>query len=473
MAPASGARALIARALRRLGPPLLALATLGVDGRAPRIGETLESAPTREVSGTTCVGANDLARLLRATKFWHPEVRKLILRAGPHRIQLTAEDPFVVVDDGTVALPAPVMPVGGELQVPVALADLLPRDSTLARLVFDPRRRVLVVAPPSGVLGSARVVVQEGRTRLVFEADRPEEVVVVSRARDHFRVRFGGFFSGSLPDALPAAALVQRIRPIGAAAGSAFEMAVSRQATGFRVVRDTRARRVVLEFTREPSSEFTAFAPEGPPGPRDLRVVVLDPGHGGRDAGFTAGGLVEKDLTLALARQLESEIGRRLRVRVVLTRTEDRDVPVEARAEIANRARADLVVSLHFDGFPSAAAGGATAYVPPATYSSAGFTGGAGSLTVLAWREAATRHAVESRALGEAILSSLELRGDGPILLRELLPYPLLGVDAPGLLLECATLTARADRERVGGRAGMAELAETIADGIQAYQRNE
>ena len=86
-----------------------------MDGRAPRIGETLESAPTREVSGTTCVGANDLARLLRATKFWHPEVRKLILRAGPHRIQLTAEDPFVVVDDGTVALPAPVMPVGGEL----------------------------------------------------------------------------------------------------------------------------------------------------------------------------------------------------------------------------------------------------------------------------------------------------------------------------------------------------------------------
>ena len=40
-------------------------------------------------------------------------------------------------------------------------------------------------------------------------------------------------------------------------------------------------------------------------------------------------------------------------------------------------------------------------------------------------------------------------------------------------MLECATLTARGDRERVGSRDGLQELAASIADGILAYQRNE
>ena len=85
----------------------------------------------------------------------------------------------------------------------------------------------------------------------------------------------------------------------------------------------------------------------------------------------------------------------------------------------------------------------------------------------------ALRHAVQSRELAEALLSRLELRGQGPTRLREFLPYSLLGVDAPGLMLECATLTAPEDRDRVMAPDGLAALAATLADGIEAYQRNE
>ena len=60
----------------------------------------------------------------------------------------------------------------------------------------------------------------------------------------------------------------------------------------------------------------------------------------------------------------------------------------------------------------------------------------------------------------------------GPTRLRERLPVDLLGVNAPGLLLECATLTSRADLERVTQRAGLRELSASIVEGIAAWQAN-
>ena len=89
------------------------------------------------------------------------------------------------------------------------------------------------------------------------------------------------------------------------------------------------------------------------------------------------------------------------------------------------------------------------------------------------WSDVATRHAVEARALADAVLGVMELKGLGPTRLRELLALDLLGVNAPGIVLECATLTAPRDRARVTGPRGLAALAAGIADGIVAYQRNE
>jgi N-acetylmuramoyl-L-alanine amidase len=472
---------------------LVAWLGLGADWRTPPPGEGPETAPVRRVDGTPYLGVNDLARLMDATKFWRADVRKLVLRSGAHSIALTADNPFVIVDDLTVWLPAPVRSMGGELQVPVALVDTLPSDSALARLIFDPRRDEVIVLPASGGVGSPRLATTRERTRVSFPVDRPEEAVVVARSRAHFRLRFGGIFLGVLPDSLPAAALVRSIRPIAAAGGCAFECAIDPAAEGFRLIQDEANRRVVLELSRSPGEDLEVFAPEGPAGPRSIRVVVLDPGHGGSDAGVVVGGVAEKNLSLALAQRLRPELERRLAARVVLTRGDDREVSAEARAEVANRVHADLVLALHFDGFAESRARGATAYCPPATFAEAGSSDGSafggnrdrstrdtrgdfvgpGRLAVLPWRDVASRYAVQSRALAEAVLSTLELRGQGPTRLRERLPYGLLGVNAPGILLECATLTSGEDRERVTQQEGLRQLAVAIADGVAAYRRNE
>ena len=82
-------------------------------------------------------------------------------------------------------------------------------------------------------------------------------------------------------------------------------------------------------------------------GPNRFDVVVLDAGQGGHDEGATGtSGLHEKDLVLDVTRKLAARL-KRLGVKVILTRKEDRFLSLEERTAVANDARADLFVSIH------------------------------------------------------------------------------------------------------------------------------
>ena len=94
-------------------------------------------------------------------------------------------------------------------------------------------------------------------------------------------------------------------------------------------------------------------------------LVVLDPGHGGRDPGATSpfGGRREKDVTLAVARAIRDAVAAGGRVRVALTRDDDRFIILGDRYEIARRMGASLFISIHADAAPSNdGARGATIY---------------------------------------------------------------------------------------------------------------
>ena len=93
-------------------------------------------------------------------------------------------------------------------------------------------------------------------------------------------------------------------------------------------------------------------------------LVVIDPGHGGRDPGATgvSGESFEKVLTLALARELRDTLAERGRVRVALTREDDRYLTLDQRAAVARRLGAAAYVSLHMDSAPNPLARGASVY---------------------------------------------------------------------------------------------------------------
>jgi N-acetylmuramoyl-L-alanine amidase len=89
--------------------------------------------------------------------------------------------------------------------------------------------------------------------------------------------------------------------------------------------------------------------------------VVLDPGHGGDDPGVEAGGVTEAELAWDLVSRLEGRLSA-LGVRTWLTRGPNNGATDAQRAELANEVGADIVLSLHVDGFSSPRANGIAAY---------------------------------------------------------------------------------------------------------------
>lgn len=102
----------------------------------------------------------------------------------------------------------------------------------------------------------------------------------------------------------------------------------------------------------------------GAPEARGRPIVVIDAGHGGHDPGATSvsGQVTESQLTLALARELRDDLVSRGRVRVAMTREDDRYLTLEERAAVARRLDAAMFVSLHMDSAPNPLARGATVY---------------------------------------------------------------------------------------------------------------
>jgi N-acetylmuramoyl-L-alanine amidase len=100
------------------------------------------------------------------------------------------------------------------------------------------------------------------------------------------------------------------------------------------------------------------------PAARGRPIVVIDAGHGGRDPGATSvsGEVREKQLTLALAQALRDELVKRGRVRVAMTRDDDRYLTLDDRAAVARRLGAAMFVSIHIDSAANPLARGASVY---------------------------------------------------------------------------------------------------------------
>jgi len=120
-------------------------------------------------------------------------------------------------------------------------------------------------------------------------------------------------------------------------------------------------------------------------------IVLIDPGHGGRDPGApgVSGTIREKELTLLFARELRDLLAKNGRVRVALTRDDDRTLTLEERAAIARQIGAGLLVSVHMDSAPNPLARGATIY----------------SLSDVASDAEAARFALAENRAGEALSS--------------------------------------------------------------------
>jgi N-acetylmuramoyl-L-alanine amidase len=224
-----------------------------------------------------------------------------------------------------------------------------------------------------------------------------------------------------------------------------------------------------------PAPPQTPAAPPPPAAPAHvLRVIVLDPAHGGVDTGARGpSGVAEKDLVLEFA-QIVGDTLREQGFEVVITRRGDTDPSFDDRATIANAQSDAIFISLHIGStgpagtvrtytysFPSVTAAGA----PNTT--AGGQTQGVNAIAVqpaappgfLPWREAQQPYAQQSRKLGDLLQVELAQKFKGSPEISSGLPvFELRSVATPAAAVEISNIAA--------GSQQLEAMAAALADGI-------
>jgi N-acetylmuramoyl-L-alanine amidase len=212
-------------------------------------------------------------------------------------------------------------------------------------------------------------------------------------------------------------------------------------------------------------SLLSAQEPAAPPD-----TIVIDPGHGGADAGARGpGGLVEKQLTLDIAQRLKSQLENRLGIRVFLTRTDDVAVGPDARAAAANNSRGTLFVSLHANAAFNTSLVGAEIYTAAAADSAPAIEA-AQVVELLPWNGVQARHTAASARLAGLIHDELARSVPmSPRQVRAAAMRPLVGVNMPAVLVEMLYLTNPEQEKAASGDAFKDRLAQGVADAVARF----
>jgi N-acetylmuramoyl-L-alanine amidase len=241
----------------------------------------------------------------------------------------------------------------------------------------------------------------------------------------------------------------------------------------------------------EPLPPFTpkTRAPGVRPRSGGKPLVVIDAGHGGKDVGaISVGGGYEKNVTLAIATATAKRLERSGKVRVKLTRADDRFIPLGGRVAIARAARADLFISIHADAAGNAQARGASVYTLSAVASDA-------VAARLAAREnkadiiGGVNLGVEAPDVGDIMVDlSRRATGNVSVAFAEILQdelssrmlfrgefhhfagfYVLKAPDVPSVLLETGYVTNTEDTEFLFSESGRRAVAEGIASAVERH----
>lgn len=245
-------------------------------------------------------------------------------------------------------------------------------------------------------------------------------------------------------------------------------------------IRDDLAKSKVLDRSGKP----VASAPPI----QGLRKIVLDPGHGGKDPGAIGnGGIAEKDLVLTIARKLAAKLKKEMNVQVVLTRNDDRFVPLEDRTALANAENADLFISLHMNASPNSDARGIETYYLDNTSDEAAIR--------LAARENSTARKnvsdlqfilsdmTQNLKLEDSITLAHRLQGAavggmGKVLgevkdlgVKKALFYVLVGARMPSVLVEMFFISNREEGHAMSQGLYQDAMVDALFDGIQKYDQ--
>ncbi|OOG45817.1 N-acetylmuramoyl-L-alanine amidase [Rhodanobacter sp. C01] len=273
--------------------------------------------------------AAQAADMQRARVWAGPEYTRLVLDAsGPLQYTISQSGDRIVVDlPGSQATPGFSDPAAQGLLRGLSHARAGDRLQLTAKVAPGSRMKSFVLKPAGGVGSDYRLVLD------LYPGDgNASQAVAVTR-----------------PDA-----------PEQPATSPTAPVVTAQPASPSPVAADQPSRRNNTSHSSRAATEQAAALLNG----QRQVIVAVDAGHGGKDQGAHGpGGTLEKNVTLAVARDLAAEINRQPGMKAVLTRDGDYFIPLTQRYQIARENNADLFVAIHADSFTSDDARGSSVWV--------------------------------------------------------------------------------------------------------------
>jgi N-acetylmuramoyl-L-alanine amidase len=454
--------------------------------------------PVSVLNGREYVSGADLGVLLGVV-LKEDRAGGLVLSIGSRTVVVSLTQGLASVEGRVVSLPGPPVRQGTTWLLPVELIERALAPGSNPRI--DVRRRSALI-----VLGALNVPAVTARseplpngTRLTVEVSPavPQTLVnengrlVVRFAADALDADLTGVGSSQVlttTRVVPPASI-----EVGLGAAYASHRATEQREGGqWRLVLD------LVAATPTAPPEPTAPAPGESPtlgaieaSPRltdadGLRTIVIDPGHGGTEQGARGpSGTLEKHVALAIARQLKAAIEARLGIRVLLTRSGDETVGLDARAAFANNNKADLFISIHANAsVRSSVTGAEVFYVTLGEYGNAmrgqlaepgallpTLGGGQRAVELILWEMAQARHLNESARLARVIEGEMRQRvAMSPRAIQQAPFRVLVGANMPAVLVETGFITNPTEEKRLNTPDYQSQLVNALLAAVVRFK---
>ncbi len=202
---------------------------------------------------------------------------------------------------------------------------------------------------------------------------------------------------------------------------------------------------------------------------KKVKTIMIDPGHGGKDPGNKAGHQEEKKYALLLAKEIRTLLERE-GYEVIMTRSTDVYIDPFARPMLANKKKADLFISLHYNSIPgSGSAKGVEVYcVTPAGTSSTNAGTDVGDRRRVEGNKSDSQNVQLAYQIQKALL---EKTGGTDRGVRRARFAVLRLVEMPAVLIEGGFMSDPAEARKIYDDAHRLRVARAIVDGVQAYRK--
>ena len=368
--------------------------------------------------------------------------------------------------------------------------------SSFRRHLFSATLLAIVLLAPARAVEVRAVRLWAGpeSTRVVLDlSGSAQHNLRVLKNPDRVVLDVAGAHLGNSARTMPGTGAVRRVRMAHRPSGDlrvVLDLARPIQAKSFLAAPNNRyGYRLVIDLGTGQSVETPVKVEHAPPTARDL-IIAVDAGHGGEDPGAIGkNGTREKDVVLAIAKELAQQINGEPGMKAVLTRNGDYFVPLRDRMRRARAQQADLFVSIHADSIRDRRVDGSSVYILSqrgatdeasrwlAERENASDLIGGVSLddkdgvlasVLLDLSQSASLSASQTAA--ERVLHQLNRVGEiRKPLVQQARFMVLKSPDIPSMLVETAYISNPQEEQRLRGAAHQARLAAAIHQGVHDY----